>query len=566
MHDPAPPSRPAAPPPDAVPPAPPSPPSLTAVAGAGATWMLLNVGATKILAIAAQFVLLGVLSKAEFGVYGVALAISMFIQTFRDGGVRELLVQQAHRYRELVGPTFWFALAVNLGVAALLGLAGEGVTRVILLANPRFFEETGPRVLPNVVWIMAASIPLGTLSAVLQARLRIDLRFAAISGLTTLSALFRYSGQIGLALAGFGIYSLVIPMVAVVLVESVHAFLLTRERPWAGPPRPQLWRGIVRTSLWVTLGSLATGVANNGYNLATGLFMTSAAVGVYVTAQQFHMQVEMVIGFTLMQVMFPILARLNADSARQGEAALRVAGVLALFSAPACLGLAVLFPALELILFAGKWAESAAPLAVLALFYPIRAVFVGVPSPLLQAQGRFKDFCLLWSFNGLGLLAAAAAGAAAFGTPTAVAWCIGIVLGALCLASTARVLAQAGIAPARTIAAVLQPLLLALAVALAVHAADRFALSPALARSSLAPPPAPTPDWPTTNAPPPPPQDIRWDQVVRLGVLGPAYALLFVLAARLFAAARLRDTLRALPPRLAAPAGRLLLLPPPASG
>ena len=112
----------------------------------------------------------------------------------KDGGVRQLLIQRGQsEFESLVGPVFWMAMAFNVGTGALLAAAA-----------PLAAGLYGHAVIAPMLLVVAASISLSTPSAILQAKMTIDLRFGALARIAVGSAIVRYAGSVVLAWAGLG--------------------------------------------------------------------------------------------------------------------------------------------------------------------------------------------------------------------------------------------------------------------------------------------------------------------------------------------------------------------------
>lgn len=399
------------------------------VATKGLALTLASVGVNKGFTLVAQLALAILLAPSEYGLYAVAFSISLFIQTFRDGGVRELLTQQPSRYEELEGSLFWLATSINTIVAVGLGIAGEIVAR-LYVAQGRIHDVPE---LTTLVWIMAAAVPLGSPTVVLHAKLRIDLNFRALAWFTIISGVVRYGGQIALAFLGMGAMSIVLPTIAVAITETAFCVAATGRKPWKRAVEAARWGGVMRQTIWVVGASTAAGVANSGYMLAVGLFIPQDQLGVYFFAVSLLMQIETLIGQSVVTVLFPIMARMQDDPARQGQAAIRVLRATGLLVAPMSVVLGVLWPAADLIVFKGKWALATTPLLILGFFYPLRTMLVAVPYAALQAQGRFREGFFLWLWNGLGLFLVAGFAAWALRDIDGLSWAVGVFLAVSCV-------------------------------------------------------------------------------------------------------------------------------------
>jgi len=528
-----------------------SPKPLGATAGRGLTWLMLGAVSSKSMVIIAQVVLAWMLTANDYGLYAIVMSIAMFVQTFRDGGVRDYLTHHGANYAKLVGPCFWFSLAVNLLVAGVLGAAGE-------IAGPIYASrEAGvnPRQLSDLIWIMAAAVPLGSFVTVLTAKLRVDLRFQAITVWTALSGLVRYGGQIGMAIAGYGVYSLIVPVVAVAVFDAIWLMCATKSIPALGRPGISFWPTLFKSSGWIVLGSMGGGIVTNGFFAVIGFFLPLPVVGIIYFASSLLLQIEMLIGQTVLGVMQPVLARLNEDRPRQAQACLRIATTVALVAAPAVIGLALLFPWLDRIVFAGKWVDACIPLAILAPGFFVRTAMVCLPNTLLLAQGFFRQWCIMWLTNCAWVLGATALGSWVAARvdqhpATIVAAFLSFALLTMCPWQTTRVIAQLGISRRTVLLQTNRALPLAVGIGVATYAAIGLLLQPALEQlmpgrlviSSL---------------------NVAASDVVGLLLAGGGFTLAYAIGVRQLYRAQLQDALTVLPQKLSRPIKRLMRLPEP---
>lgn len=512
--------------------------------GHGMGWMVLGTVLAKGAAFIAQIALGIILLPEQFGVYFTALAIAGFVQVVRDGGVREVLVQrgEAH-YASLAGPVFWLAMAMNLGAGLLLAGVAPALSR--LYGQP----------LTPLLLVIALSLPLGTPAAVLQCRLRIDLRFGVLSRIQMVSALVRHGSTITFALVGLGAQSFVLPLILVAIVEGVWSFWATRgvRPPWMLAPRVGTWIGLLRTGWWMIFQTLANILLDVGAFAVLGLIVSNAIVGVYGFAFNWIAQVGVLLSYNMQQVLFPALTRIAAEPVRFRDATLRALRALMLVGAISCLGLAAIMDPLETLLWRHKWDDAVLPVMILGVFFAFRVSF-GLCAAVLMSQANYRAFGVVTLLEGLGVVAGGAIGAWASGSAVGIALGTGIALCVGRLAGTGVVLGRIGIPFSRVITAVLPAWALATLAAAAAVGADRFLGLGAWLESI----------WPAGSA----------DSVLgarlakyahpafvegtRLVFLGAACGLLFLAMARLVIPRQLADTLSAMPARLARPARRLL--------
>ena len=496
-------------------------PAIGATVGRGVAWMMLNTIWSRVMSFAAQYFLAAWLSHGDFGVYSVAIAFGVFVQFFKDGGGRQLLLQRGVKeYPRLAGSVFWLALTFNL-------LAG-GILAAIAPAVARGYDD--PRYVPMLL-LIALSMPLSTPGAILGAKLWLDLRAPTFCMIQMGLGLVRYGGAVLLAKLGFGPLSWAWPLVGIAVCEGIASLATTRDTAWLRRPDMSLWAELVRTSKWVMLLALALATFNQGSFLVIGKLLSQEVTGVFFFASQIVMQVEMLVAFNLHQVLFPSLVRLNAEPQRQREAVLRTLRTLTLIAAPAGLAIALVFQPLEQLLWHGKWAGAVLPVQVLAVFMSARVLYV-VPDAILQARGRFKRLSLMVLALGLGAMAAAAMGAVAGpGSPLSISLWIGLYLAAACVTFAMTALDLVGIRPAAFVASVAPAWGLAVTAGAGVWALDHTSFSglPPLARAVSA---------------------------------AAVFTLLFAAAARTLLPRHVNEVLRILPGRVRRFAARIMRLPP----
>ncbi|MDX2116497.1 MAG: oligosaccharide flippase family protein [Planctomycetota bacterium] len=495
-------------------------PAMGKVVSSGMSWAMALSLVSKLLGALAQIALAKILAPGDFGVYLASLAISNLVLIFRDGGVRELLIQKgAKEYPALVGPVFWMALAINGGTALALAAVAPLAARYSNMPE-----------MTSVLLVTAASLPLATPGAVLMCRLRIDLRFKLVSNIATMSAFIRYVSMVGLALAGMGPMSFVLPLIIIAVFESVAGFVATRQAPWLRAPAPRLWRGFLGQVKWLFLGALAGMMLDQGDYFVALRFIDRETLGYYGFANQLLLQsVYVVLSYATGTVLFPALSRLAGEPERHRQASLRFLRALMLMSAPACIGVALVFEPLERWLLDGKWDASVLPLQILALMYPMRCT-IGLTTAALMSQGRFKRWSVLTILEGCVLMGATYFAATAYGTPLALACSTAGSLFVTRLAVVSFVLGRgAGSALADVLGSMLAAWLIAVGAGVGAWWLDG-ALPAAL------------------------------HPAARMVAVGAAFTAMYGVGARLVLSRQVREALGVLPARLGRPAHRLLLL------
>src|SRR5215218_392322 len=493
-----------------------STPGLSRAVTHGSFWMMLSAAIQRGASFGAQIVLGWLLTQRDFGVFALAMSIAALAGALRDGGVRQLLIQRHADYDRLLGPMFWMALAFN----TLTGVVLAAVAPIVAWGLD---EPT----LVRLIVILAVAQPLGTPSAILTARLSIDLRFREAGRIAAVSSLVRYLGTIALAAAGFGPLSFVLPLPVLSLIEWGMAYAYTRENPWARSANPRVWPRLLAEARWIFIGSFGIAALNLGAALTIKPFVSTAVVGVYYFAFQVIVQVGMLLSANILQVLFPAFARINDDPARLSSAASRALRQLMLIATPMCLGLAATFGPLELLIWHGKWKAAADAVRVIALLYPA-VIASSVPLALQQARGSFRSSGLTLVAMGVASLGGSMVGAMVAGTAVGIAIFTSLATGAVSIAVTWATMRRTGVSGKGVLAA-LVPAWLVSCMAFAVS----YWLDGLLADRS-------TPI------------------LFRAGASGVVFLAVFCATARLSIPSHVAEALSIMPPRIRGSAARLL--------
>lgn len=354
----------------------------------GSFWMIVNTILTRIGSFIAQIFLAWWLTKYDFGLSGVAIALSGIASVLRDGGVRQILLKDHHDHDRLLGPCFWMAMAFNIALAVVL----------TCIAWPAATLYNDKLLIPMLL-VIAWAIPLGTPGGILLTKLLADMRYRENASVMTVSAMTRYISSIGFAYMGFGPLSFALPNILCALVENAMAWHYCRQRPWVQPPRPGMWWPLFLRSRWALVAILGISGMNQGPGAAIGLAAPLEVVGVYTFTFLIVVQVGSLLSTNINQVLVPVFTRLADDEERKRAAVLRTLRQIMVLATIMSLGLAVTFRPFEAMVWKEKWAVSVIPVQIVGMGYAVN-VLIAISLAVQQARGQFRAW-------GLGLISLA---------------------------------------------------------------------------------------------------------------------------------------------------------------
>lgn len=321
-------------------------------------YFVLRVGSLMILA--------RLLVPNDFGLVGMVTAFTGVLNLFRDFGLSTATVQKANVTDEQVSTLFW----INMVVGAILTLFS-------LISAPfvaRFYHE--PRLLS-----VTAALALGFLfnaagvqhSAVLQR----EMRFTALAIINIVSQSVGIVLAIGMALAGFGYWSLVALTLSIPLATTIGLWLTAGWAP--GVPRRHAGvRSMLRFGSTVTLNGLVVYVAYNLDKVLVGRYWGALALGIYGRAYQFINIPTDNLNTAIGEVAFSALSRVQHEPDRVRNYFLKGYALVVTLTIPITVVCALFAKDLVLVLLGPKWIEA---IPLFRLLAPT-IFFFGIVNPL----------------------------------------------------------------------------------------------------------------------------------------------------------------------------------------
>jgi O-antigen/teichoic acid export membrane protein len=371
---------------DARPPAelfePGSPPEqgLAQAAVGGVAWQGFSYLLGKLLVLASTVILARLLTPKDFGIVALALLFITYVEIASDLGVAQALIYLP-RTQERTDAALMVAFLFSLFLVVVGVLSAPAVAA--------FFGQ--PEIAP-MFRVLSLSLLVAGTGQVPDALLRKELRFRQRVRADVSRSVANGAVAIGLALAGFGPWSIVIGYLAAGAVWSAVLWLLVDYRPSRGFWR--VWR--LRWDVAKPLVSYGAPAAANGVLLSlvfdvdyliVGRRLGADALGYYALGFRIPEMVIINVFYVLSAVAFPVLSRTSHDLPRLRRGYLRTVRIQTVYGVGAGVGLALVAPYVVLVLFGSKWIPSIVPLEALALYAAFRSLGIGAID-VYKALGR----------------------------------------------------------------------------------------------------------------------------------------------------------------------------------
>lgn len=341
----------------------------------GLRWSFINQVVNRVLTFASGVVVLRVLSVDEVGVFAIAAAVTAILMAFNEFGLIPAIVQWQGDHHKAAGTAYTIALANS----TLLCL-------VVVLAAPWIADFSGSPRATGVIQLMALTIVIDGFTSIPLALLVREFNQKALAIAETTGLVAQSLLVVGLALAGFGAYSLAIGMVLSNVLVAVMLFAVARMSAipqW----RREYVRPLLKFGAPIAGSSVLRDAAVNLDKIAVGAMLGPRQLGYYQTAFNFSSLPLNTLGQIVGRVAFAGFARLVGEPERL-DRSVRQSWVLMLaVLAPMVALIAALAEPIIAFVYGDKWIPAAAILSILVVMNGTRVMFM-LAADVISASGR----------------------------------------------------------------------------------------------------------------------------------------------------------------------------------
>jgi O-antigen/teichoic acid export membrane protein len=340
----------------------------------GTAWRYLAFVAGKLLVFISTIVLTRLLTPDDFGVVGYAITAITFLDVVSDLGVGPALIYNNEDERTSttafwLGLIFGFALLVTGWVLAPLA----GI----------YFRD--PRVVP-VTQVLSFIFPLNAIGSTHASVMYKKLAFGRMVIPDLMMAFTKGAVSIGLALSGFGAWSLIWGQIAGSLVSSATYWFITPWRPSLNFETP-VAKTLLTYGLNIIWVDLISEVLLNLDYLLVGRYLGSVALGLYTLAFQLPNLLILQFARVLGQVVFPVFTHMREVPGSLARAYAQVVRYVSLVTVPLGTGLALVAGPLVLTLFTSKWVGAIPVIQAIAIYAMLLSLVYNV-GDAYKAEGR----------------------------------------------------------------------------------------------------------------------------------------------------------------------------------
>jgi O-antigen/teichoic acid export membrane protein len=329
----------------------------------------------QIVAWASTLLVIRILDPADYGLFAMTQVVIVFLNFLNGYGFAGSLIREAELTDEKIRQAFGVLLLVN-GALALLQLCLAPLAAA-------YYRQPEVGELLRVQALIFLATPLIAIPEVLLMR---AMDFRKQAGVNIAATLVSASVALGCALAGLGVWTLVIAPIALFWARAIGLQTLIgwRYRPTfrftgTGP--------MVRFGLALLASSFGWTVMTQADTAIGARWLTPEQLGLYAEAFFLTSLVASKFVPPLNEVAYPAYARLQDDPRQLGAAFLKAVRLIMLATCPLYLGLSVVAPDAIALVLGEKWAAMAPLVTVLALAMPVQTLHI-LFAPAVNALGH----------------------------------------------------------------------------------------------------------------------------------------------------------------------------------
>lgn len=332
-------------------------------------WSFSEKLLTMIIQMVVSIVVARQLAPSDFGVMAIMTFFTSVALAIVDSGFSQTLIRKESPTDEEYRSVLTFNVVVSLLLYALL-----------LFAAPAIASLYDSPIITHIAPILFLVLPINSLCVVQTVMYTREFRFALISKIVFSASLISGITAVAMALAGYGIWSLVAQRLLQMGIKAIAFWRLRRWRTKAHFSLTAL-RAMAPFSLRLLATDLIASIYNNVAQLFIGKIHNTSTLGFYSQAQKLKdlpvtSTVQAVQGVT-----YPALSKIAGDDEKFSEGYLRIMRLLGFAIFPIMLGFVAIASDMFLLLLGERWMPTVPYFEILSLsgiFYPLAIVSYNV--------------------------------------------------------------------------------------------------------------------------------------------------------------------------------------------
>jgi O-antigen/teichoic acid export membrane protein len=347
-------------------------------------WTVLGRGSTTATSFIVFLILARLLSASDFGIFALATVFVDLTRIVAMSGWTDAVVREEAPDDYMLDTAFWSSLG--------LGIVVGGATLAFALPYARLTHQPA---VAELLWWLAPLVPFSCLGSIHVGRALHGFGYRALALRTFISNFVSGISAIAAALAGWGIWSLVVQALVADFINVLTAWLMYPWIPGRNFSIVHFRRLFAFTStmmatqiLWLLLARVP--------DIFISRSLGSSALGSFRIGVRISELVGQLFIAPVAAVATTTFARLKGDRLAVENAFVRIVSVVAVIIFPIMGGFSVLAPEAIPLIFGVKWVDSV-PVAQTLMGYMVPFVLSYFDGPMFGTVGRTNSLVKLAS-------------------------------------------------------------------------------------------------------------------------------------------------------------------------
>ena len=320
--------------------------SLSNKIASGMIWRFLERGGIQIIQFVVQLVLARILTAEDYGILAILTVFISFSNTLINNGLGNAIIQKQDSDDIDFNTVFYVQLLIAVVCAVVISLSAPYIESYYSIQNLTIYLR-----------VMSVILLIEALSAMQLTALRKGLQFKKSFYANVLGVLVQGISGIGLAIAGLGVWSLIISQILMKLAILIVLLFMVHWRPKKLFSLERL-KLLFRYSWKLTVAWMIGTLHQQFYSLVIGKCYSAETLGYYNRGQNLPQTMTTTVNETISSVMFPALSTLQNDKKRLKAYTRKMMALTAFAVAPIMAGIAGISRNFVMVVLTEKWAPS----------------------------------------------------------------------------------------------------------------------------------------------------------------------------------------------------------------
>jgi O-antigen/teichoic acid export membrane protein len=319
-----------------------------------------------------QLIQIGILARylevSDFGLLAIITLVIGFSNMFVDLGISSAIIHKQNVTNEQLSTLYWLNILSSFLIFFLIAISSHFIAE--------FYKE--PR-LTELIVLTSTTIIIQAFGKQFFVLFEKELKFNLIAKIEICAVSCGFLFAVYLAISGYGIYSLVLPLILVMSFKSIFFIYFGLKYH-----KPKFYFNFSEVKEFVVFGiyQMGSGIVNYFNSqfdiIIIGKVFGSETLGLYSIIKQLVMRPAQIINPIVTRVTFPTMSKIQDDTVRLKNIYLKTINYLSSVNFPIYIAMTVLAPEIITIFLGEKWIHGLEIFQILCIYALIRST--GNPS------------------------------------------------------------------------------------------------------------------------------------------------------------------------------------------